>query len=111
MKYACSGPSMGPEEGNPATTRTSQIRIGFGFAEVSFALGAAEVSGFCRLLATMPGFLQPGGAIVVVDKEVTPAREHRPLLAGPDGPQPYQGRPSAGPVPPYAARARHPFAQ
>ena len=36
-----------------------------------------------------------------IDTEVTRAREHRPLSRGSsDGPQPYQGRPSVGPVPP-----------
>ena len=35
-----------------------------------------------------------------IDTEVTRAREHRPLSRGSsDGPQPYQGRPSVGPVP------------
>src|ERR1700733_3814214 len=40
-------------------------------------------------------------AMLGIDTEVTRAREHRPLSRGSsDGPQPYQGRPSVGPVPP-----------
>jgi O-methyltransferase len=43
-----------------------------------------------------------------IDTEVGRAREHRPLSRGSsDGPQPYQGRPSVGPVPHCAVRARH----
>jgi UDP-glucose 4-epimerase len=39
-------------------------------------------------------------AMLGIDTEVTRAREHRPLSRGSsDGPQPYQGRPSVGPVP------------
>jgi hypothetical protein len=42
-----------------------------------------------------------GGAMLETDTEVGRAREHRPLSRGSsDGPQPYQGRPSVGPVPP-----------
>src|SRR5690242_15548245 len=42
-----------------------------------------------------------GGAMLGTDTEVGRAREHRPLSRGSsDGPQPYQGRPSVGPVPP-----------
>jgi hypothetical protein len=42
-----------------------------------------------------------GSAMLGSDTEVTRAREHRPLSRGSsDGPQPYQGRPSVGPVPP-----------
>src|SRR5437763_1605619 len=41
-----------------------------------------------------------GGAMLGIDTEVGRAREHRPLSRGSsDGPQPYQGRPSVGPVP------------
>src|SRR5580692_4976986 len=44
---------------------------------------------------------RPGSAMLGHDTEVTRAREHRPLSRGSsDGPQPYQGRPSVGPVPP-----------
>jgi hypothetical protein len=43
---------------------------------------------------------RPCGAMLRIDREVTRAREHRPLSRGSsDGPQPYQGRPSVGPVP------------
>jgi len=52
----------------------------------------------------MSNMLDPaavGGAMLGPDTEVGRAREHRPLSRGSsDGPQPYQGRPSVGPVPP-----------
>ena len=47
--------------------------------------------------------------MLCIDTDVDRAREHCPLSRGSmDGPQPYQGRPSAGPVPRYLRRGpRH----
>ena len=87
--------------GHQAETRSD--RPGCGFSPLPGRINRRIVltgTTVVHLMSNGLDAVRAGSAMLGVDTEVIRAREHRPLSRGSsDGPQPYQGRPSVGPVP------------